>query len=248
MIEFHARPLMNILLGMIDLERSLARAKRQPFENESFSLLCANFNDMADEFDSLQLDVAAEAARGMKNVTSWSDAERTIEFVRNAFLIGLNNRVFFEPEHQYAKYFQQPELFGKEVFDAFPSANDDIAETGNCLAMERSTASVMHSMRVTEAALKALAAKIGVPAQTDWGGYIREIYKELEKQAKAAGGRSPDHQFYGEAAAQIDNVKRAWRNPSMHVDKSYSQPRAEEILLATKSLMIHLATKVSEPP
>ena len=82
--------------------------------------------------------------------------------------------------------------------------------------------------------------------QNDWGTYIRELYKELEKQVKAAGAQTADHQFYAEATAQIDNVKRAWRNPSMHVDKSYSQPRAEEILLATKSLMSHLAARTSE--
>jgi hypothetical protein len=32
----------------------------------------------------------------------------------------------------------------------------------------------------------------------------------------------------------------------MHPEKTYSQERAEEILLATKSFMTHLATRLSE--
>jgi hypothetical protein len=247
MIRFQARPVLNLVLGFAELERHLARAStRERFDKEVLSELSANFDSIAEELDSLRLDVAAEAARGLRNVNSWSEAEQTIQFVRNALMIGLNKREFLEPDHQYAKYFEQTELFGKEVFQAFPSATDDITEAGNCLALERSTACVMHLMRATEAALKALAKSCNVQPQGDWGSYIREIYKELEKQAKAAGAKTQEHQFLGEAAAQIDNVKRAWRNPSMHVDKSYSQPRAEEILLATKSLMSHLATKISE--
>jgi len=44
----------------------------------------------------------------------------------------------------------------------------------------------------------------------------------------------------------LDSVRVAWRNPTMHIENSYSPERAEEILVATRSLMRHLATKVSE--
>jgi choline kinase len=58
--------------------------------------------------------------------------------------------------------------------------------------------------------------------------------------------RTQDEQFYSEAAFSFDIVKRAWRNPTMHVDKSYSAERAEEILTALKSFMVHLSTKIHE--
>jgi hypothetical protein len=44
----------------------------------------------------------------------------------------------------------------------------------------------------------------------------------------------------------VDNVRRAWRNPTMHPDRSYSVERAEEILQSVKSFMRHLATKLRE--
>lgn len=247
MITLDARRFVNTILGLFNLENDLVRYTSTLENQEMQDTLRGIASSIGTDCDQLHLKVAADGARGITNCKTTRELERSLEFVRQAMLIGLNGRKFFEPEPGYLKYFENPKLFGDQVFNAFPSATDDIAEAGTCLALERSTACVMHLMRVAETGLKALAKTVGVPnPQNDWGTYIREIYKELEKQVKAAGAQSADHQFYAEAAAQIDNVKRAWRNPSMHIDKSYPQPRAEEILLATKSLMTHLATRISE--
>lgn len=246
MVILEARPLLNTVLGLAELERFVAKS-RTAVAPEIASELKGFGETLAADCEKLRLQTPADAARTLSNAQTTRQIESNLEFIRNAILIGLNRRKFFEPEPIYLRYFENPKLFGDAVFAAFPSATDDITEAGTCLALERSTACVMHLMRVAETGLKALAKAVGVlTPQNDWGSYIREIYKELEKQVKAAGAQSADHQFYAEAAAQIDNVKRAWRNPSMHVDKSYSQPRAEEILLATKSLMSHLAVRISE--
>lgn len=144
--------------------------------------------------------------------------------------------------------FDQPGPLGADVETKFPSANDDIYEACKCLALGRSTACVMHLMRVCEVGLKSLAATIDVRPQGDWGAYLREIENELERRAKAAGKRTIDEQFYSEAAVAFGHLKRAWRNPSMHVEKTYTPERAEKILEAVRSFMSHLATKISEPP
>jgi hypothetical protein len=146
-----------------------------------------------------------------------------------------------------AKYFPESgNIFGDDVFNSFPSANDDIAEAGIRLALERGTACVMHLMRAAEVGLTALGKATNVGKQNDWGSYLREIEKELTRRAKSSGARSLDEQFYSEAAASFDHLKRAWRNPTMHVDRSYTVERAEEIFLAVKSFMAHLATRLSE--
>lgn len=136
--------------------------------------------------------------------------------------------------------------FGKSVFDAFPGANEDIYEACACFALGRYTACVMHLMRVLEVGLKSLAKAIGVPSQNDWGSYIREIGNELDARVRAAGKRTPDEQFYAEVAFNFDRLRRAYRNPTMHVDKSYSEDRASEIMASVQSFMIHLSTRVSE--
>ena len=144
------------------------------------------------------------------------------------------------------EYYLNDHLFALGVFNNFPSANDDIFEAGTCLALERATACVMHLMRALEVALAALAKAVDVTNQNDWGAYLRKIEMELDARAKAAGARSIDEQFYAEAAANFDRLRRAFRNPTMHPDKSYSPERAEEILVATRSFMTHLATRLSE--
>lgn len=144
------------------------------------------------------------------------------------------------------QYYNNPRLFGASVFSAFPSANDDIFEAGMCLALSRSTACVMHLNRALECGLAALAKTVGVGKQNDWGKYISKIDSEIEARTKTSGARSADEQFYAEASANFDRLRRAYRNPTMHPEKTYSEDRAEEILIATKSFMAHLATRLSE--
>jgi hypothetical protein len=142
--------------------------------------------------------------------------------------------------------YNQPAIFGDEVFNAFGSASEDISEAGTCLALDRGTACVMHLMRVIEAGLAVLAKAVGVTKQNDWGRYLREIDTALSTSMKTAGARTPDEQFYAEAAAAIDNMRRAWRNPTMHPEKTYSPERAQEILYSVGTFMRHLATKLHE--
>ncbi|QGZ94003.1 hypothetical protein [Terricaulis silvestris] len=158
----------------------------------------------------------------------------------------LQGHRFLHVRDDLAPYFDAKYPFGEEVFQSFWSASDDISEASKCLALGRSTACVMHLMRASEVGLKALAKACGVGVQNDWGSYLREIDKALTASMKAAGKKTPDEVFYSESAVKFDRFKVALRNPSMHVDKSYTEERAREIFDATKALMQHLATRISE--
>ena len=105
----------------------------------------------------------------------------------------------------------------------------------------------MHLMRGDRTGLATLAGRVGVRKQTDWGTYLREIDKRLAANIKSSGRRSSEEQFYAEATHCIDNVRLAFRNPTMHPDKSYSLDRAEDILIAGAAFMRHLATQLNEP-
>lgn len=155
-------------------------------------------------------------------------------------------------ESKHSDYFNNPQFFDSQdvgsnkVSGQFPAAAEDIAEAGKCLACGRSTACVMHLSRIVEVGLRALANALGITPQNDWGRYLSEIDKELEKRFKGAGARTADEQFYSEAALTVDSVRRAWRNPTMHIEKTYTLERAEEILIAVRSFMRHLATKLHD--
>ena len=199
------------------------------------------------KYKAQQIHVAFESADPfMDGLAKRNTVQRSCQSLRESLLVELSGRKFYGPLPGYEKYYDQVQLFGADVFQSFGSATEDIFEAGMCLSLERGTACVMHLMRVLEAGLLALANAVGVTNKNDWGSYLKLIEAELDKRLKAAGARSPDEQFYSEAATNFDRVRRAFRNPTMHVGASYSLERAGEILLATKSFMAHLATRLSE--
>jgi hypothetical protein len=169
-----------------------------------------------------------------------------IEILRKRIDDELKLREFFVLEGKTAKYFKKDKLFGEQVFNNFPGANNDIYDAGTCLALSCNTACVMHAMRALEVALTVLTRELGLPPRHDWGKHLTCIENELAKRYKASGSRTSDESFFAEAAAQIGHVKTAWRNPTMHVDRTYSEDHAEEILIAVRSLMRHLAARLKE--
>jgi len=176
--------------------------------------------------------------------TTAENLHRGYEQLANSVMLELEGRKFYGPLRSFEQYYEQPKLFGDDVFDKLPSANNDIFEAGTCLALERGTACVMHLMRVVEVGIKVLADTLGVGKQNDWGSYLREIDKALAERLKASGKRTPDEQFYAEVRVTLDGVRMAWRNPTMHIENTYSPERAEQILISVRSLMQHLATKL----
>lgn len=145
-----------------------------------------------------------------------------------------------------AQLFSASAAFGQDVFDKFPSASEDISEAATCLALDRGTSCVMHLQRALEAPLRAFSVSLGVAQQDNWGAIIRLINTDLDRRARLSNSQSTGQEFFFEAAAEYKHIQRAWRNPTMHLEKSYSPDRAEEIFVAVKSFMRHLATRLSE--
>lgn len=146
-----------------------------------------------------------------------------------------------------AAYYNEPELFGNEVTNNFPSTLIDIEEGANCYALGRNTSTVFHLMRVLEIGLRALATSITItlPNNPNWGVILREINNELNKTPPnpiVTGQR----QFYAEAYAHLDSIRIAWRNPTIHVERTYDEDEALEVLQHVRSFMQHLATQIHE--
>jgi hypothetical protein len=246
MLELNARDLLELVRNLLGSElairgksgalTAMLAAERDKANGEVISLL-----------NKLELPhsakVAEEMLAGAKTIERLHEA---LEQLWNSVALELRDRKFYAPVSKFVCYFEQPKLFGDDVFDKFPSARNDIFEAGTCLALERGTACVMHLMRVCEVGIKVLAAALSVTQQNNWGAYLREVDQALAARIRASGGRSSDEQFYAEARVTLDGVRMAWRNPTMHVENSYSPERAEEILISVRTIMRHLATTLSE--
>jgi hypothetical protein len=152
-------------------------------------------------------------------------------------------RLFLHVPINKARYYEPKEPpFGQAVFDGFPSAIDDVFEAGNCLALDRDTAVVFHLMRVMEAGLKVLGKELGIPYAPSWESYLRQIGTIVEGDWKSKTADERARQpLYKELAGDLQAVKFAWRNPTMHIIKKYDADEAAQIYAAVKQFMNRLA-------
>lgn len=164
----------------------------------------------------------------------------------------LDELVFLYIPGDRAGFYNNHKLFGDQVATNFSDANFDIEEAGKSFALDRHTACVMHLMRSLEVALDAVGRGVGlsnpvVEAQNNWGGFLVKIDGQIIANDKAALPDWPlKRQFFVDARAHLFSVKNAWRNPSMHLEKKYTEAEAERIFRAVKDFMEHLATHLDQ--
>ncbi len=207
----------------------------------------------------LRLDQSSFAVREARSVLldlkQWPrtaiEISKDVQQAHKAISKELNTTLFMRIPADRRAYYNKPELLGDKVAQAFPSAAFDVAEAGKCLATGRSTAAVLHLMRVVEVGLRALAVAINpsadVQANPTWDAVLQRGDREI---AKRAADQSPEWReraaFYTEAIANLRAVKAAWRNPTMHVERKYTDEEAVDVFNAVKAFMRHLATQVRE--
>lgn len=147
-----------------------------------------------------------------------------------------------------AAYYNNLVPFGNQVSDFFTLAIKDIEEASKCLALDRGTAAVFHLMRVMEEGLKALARLLGISYAPSWESYIRQIADRISQKHRRKGVRwKRDEAFFKEILGNLESIKMAWRNPTMHIVRQYDIEEAEQIFAAVRLFMGRLAGRLSKP-
>ena len=148
--------------------------------------------------------------------------------------------------------YENADPFGTRVTANFGSAAYDTEEASKCLALDRSTACVMHLMRVLEAAIDAIALGVGVKitavkSVVAWEQLLNMIRDAIQTNNKTnAPPWIAARPFFESAYAYLHAVKDAWRNPAMHAEQKYTPDEAERIYTAIKNLMTHLSEHLDE--
>ena len=134
--------------------------------------------------------------------------------------------------------------------DNFGSGCYDMEEASKCFALERYTASVMHSMRVLEIGLVNLCRALKVRYdEKSWNTLLvglEKKWKETAQRKNKPPSWKQDEQFYSEAFAEFRHFKDAWRNHAMHARSTFDEERARVVVDHVRSFMRHLATKLKE--
>ncbi len=107
-------------------------------------------------------------------------------------------------------------------------------------------------MRVMEIGLRAIGRSLNDPSldpekNPTWDAILKKCDAELQKPKAQRGPKwRDDEPFFSEATVFLRAVKNAWRNPTMHIERKYTEEEAREIWNAVAAFMRLLATKLSE--
>lgn len=256
------------LIENVRLECYIASATLSPDGGPAFAMMLPidsklrdkamlTLESLTNDCKTLALDTSAEMVTGIRS-TLERDAHRDnvqwlldqMKTVRELMSTEMKGRVYAYIPAEKAKYFPtgKAQLFGDEVYKAFPDARNDIHEAGCCMALTRPTAAVFHLMRVLECGLAALGKTFSLPlAHTNWGSAIEQIESKIRDMHKDAIWKTKpnckDMQVkYAQAAATFGVLKDAWRNHTMHGRVVYNEEDAEHIFGNVKMFMRKLAT------
>src|SRR5690606_26266986 len=134
-----------------------------------------------------------------------------------------------------------------DVAVKFAKANRDIEHGAKALACGLGTAAVFHMMRVMEHGLKVLAKGLGIPYAPSWESYLSQIETRIKTKHKAKGvAWKRDEPFFRDILGDLQAVKIAWRNPTMHIVRHYDQDEGDDVFRAVKRFMNRLAERFSE--
>ena len=160
--------------------------------------------------------------------------------------------MFLSLSMEEANFYSNPRKGWEEVVTGFSSIIVDIEDAGKCFGVNRYTACVFHLMRVVELGLRVLGKSLNDPnldpkLNPSWDRILSRCDKELQKPHMDRSSEwRRDDAFFSTATANLRAVKDAWRNPGLHIEKQYTGEEAEEIWIAVRGFMRHLATKLSE--
>jgi hypothetical protein len=172
---------------------------------------------------------------------------RELESLHNAIEGELKSILFLRVSPEFSKYYSTPQPFGPEVADRFPSAIQDIEQGAKVLAYGAGTATVFHMMRIMEVGLRSLAGALKIPYAPSWESYLIQIEKKITAKHRTKGIQwKRDEPFFRDVAGDLQMVKIAWRNPTMHIVRHYNQDEAEDVFRGVKRFMNRLAEKLSE--
>lgn len=215
------------------------------------------FDDIVDSLRRINADIALPSALAqctrMRDLLSQNQnpayLKNALTALHDRIQDELSSRMFYYIRPENVDRYTEQNLFGEKVAASFPNTASDIEAAGKCIALGRSTAAVFHVMRVLELAMRSLALRFGVdytPNLTEFADAIRKK-SDVSNVNKSQSLKSIEP-FVKDLISDLMALKSAWRNPTLHFTRNYSDEEADDIFRCAKRLMSHLAEWLKEIP
>jgi HEPN domain-containing protein len=255
----HLFYLVGDMLGSFGHMVEVIRNSNVPFAAEPKVNLLASLNNMLTICSEVNLPVSV---KGIERARKQVEAEDVTVRQVGEVLRELNRRIQDELESlrflyvppDRALYYQQRikaddtkrkyRLLSGTAKKKFAHSIEDAEEAANCIALGRYTASVFHMMRIMERGVQRLGKKLKITIPVEekaWGQISNHINGALKKLPNSTPQEKRIHARYAKAAVYLDNVREAWRNPTMHPKETYTEEEAENVFRFVKQYMDHLA-------
>ena len=258
MLRFYADMFVEVINGLNLVETMLGKPEIFLRNKSMVDHYAGKVNELREHLEETNLKLSAKKASelyyamigGNNNPEAYGIVIKQYSAeLRSRIADELEGRVFYYVS-EHVELLSNDLPFGEAVDDAFPSARYDIAEAGRCLALRRSTACVVHLMRLLEASLASLADALSIQMTTEnWNTILNDIENEIRSRNKTTHGeawKNKDEPFFAEAATHFRFIKNAWRNHAAHGRVKYTDEEAQEIYDSVRSFMRHLSERLSE--
>lgn len=263
MLRFYAEDFYQTMMRLSRLEGAIKRHIQerglQSFTDEKEARHIRHTLDyIGHSCKHAKLSRALERLEGLSNIhpdflpgsaMQLVDVKHELEELRKAITNDLFDRLFVIIPSPQDAYYEQEELFGRDVATRFPEANKEITAAGNCYATGNDTACIFHLMRAAEHGLRKLAIKLNVSfpqkPQKDiefrmWSEVIGEVIKAINAKPNAKNpSEAEELQILNQAADQIQFFKDAWRDVVMHSrePRPYNEHDAMSAITSVKAFM-----------
>lgn len=179
--------------------------------------------------------------------TAPSDLKIVILQVMNTMRFEMDSALFMHIGGSEAAVFANgSSLFGEIILKFGPDAKEDVDEAAKCMVVGRFTACVFHLMRAMERAVHVVGDQIGVTIKDQHGRYRTwgSIAGDMNREVGAMQKGSPERERWAEVASLLHNVNEAWRNPTNHPKRTYTEEQCREVFAAVAGFMRRLASVV----
>lgn len=170
---------------------------------------------------------------------------------QSVLVVPLSKRDLYQPDEP--KFGAQ---FGSDVASKFKSnGKQEVGEASNCLALGCDTACAFHLMRAVETVLEAAAVCLNLPPPRNrqdktWGAVLTRFQDELDSRDVLTFARqwasSADRNFFRELYGTLVAIKDAWRDPTMHLERSFNDREARHLFELVKGFMQKSASRFDE--
>ena len=98
--------------------------------------------------------------------------------------------------------------------------------------------------------IKSLFKTLNIPApklSDNWGNLLKPMDDQIKKNPPDRHGEwAKQPAFFDHATNDVRAIKRAWRDPTMHVETNYDESGARKALDAVTSFFIHISGKLDQ--